>query len=201
MGNINIEANKTALIVIDMQKGFIEKGAFLEVEAARNMIPTLQKLISVCRENAIPIIYTRMSHQFIKSTVYPELWPDHFKKDGSPILVPGSREFELVDELEVTDEDLIVDKDRYSAFFGTKLDIILKEKGIQNVIITGLASNVCCESTARDAFFLNYRVVFLDDCNATLNDEMHRGAVENIKLVFGYVLNSQELVEKIQSKV
>ena len=197
MGEINIEANKTALIVVDMQKGFIEKGAFLELEAARNMIPTLQKLISVCRENAIPIVYTRMSHQFIKSTVYPELWPDHFNKDGSAILVPGSREFELVDELELTDEDLIVDKDRYSAFFGTKLDIILKEKGIQNVIITGLASNVCCESTARDAFFLNYRVIFLDDCNATLNDEMHRGAVENIKLVFGYVLNSQELIEKI----
>ena len=171
-----MKPSKTALIVVDMQKGFIEKGAFLELEAARNMIPTLLKLISVCQENDIPIVYTRMSHQFIKSTVYPELWPDHFKEDGSPILVPGSREFELVDEIEVTDEDLIVDKDRYSAFFGTKLDIVLKEKGIQNVIITGLASNVCCESTARDAFFLNYRVMFLDDCNATLNDEMHRGA-------------------------
>ena len=113
-------------------------------------------------------------------------------------MAPGSEEFELIDELNVKEEDIVLDKDRYSAFFGTPLDLILKDKGVKTIIITGLASNVCCESTAREAFFLNYRVLFVDDCNVTLNNEMHRWAVENIRLVFGYVLSSNELIQKIE---
>ena len=101
-------------------------------------------------------------------------------------------------KLKVEKGDILLDKDRYSAFFGTPLDLILKDRGVKTVMITGLASNVCCESTAREGFFLGYRVMFVDDLNVTLNDEMHRWAVENIRLVFGYVLSSDELIEKLQ---
>ncbi len=199
MKEIQIDPKKTALLVIDMQKGFVEEGAFLEVSAARRMLPDLQPLISACREKSIPIIFTRMSHQYIRSTIYPDLWPDHFKEDGTPILVPGAREFELIESLKVEKGDILLDKDRYSAFFGTPLDLILKEKAIDTVMITGLASNVCCESTAREGFFLNYRVIFVDDCNVTLNEEMHRWAVENIRMVFGYVLSSGQIIQKLQN--
>jgi nicotinamidase-related amidase len=199
MKEIHVTPIDTGLLVIDLQKGFVNKGAFCEVPAARDMLPRIQKLIEVCRKQSIPVIYTRMSHRFIGSTVYRDLWPNHFKEDGRPILEPGSEEFELIDELNVKEEDIVLDKDRYSAFFGTPLDLILKDKGVKTIIITGLASNVCCESTAREAFFLNYRVLFVDDCNVTLNDEMHRWAVENIRLVFGYVLSSNELIKKIQA--
>ncbi len=197
MKEIQINPKETALLVIDLQKGFVDEGAFCEVPAARKMLPRLKELIEACRRRSIPIIYTRMSHQFMRSTIYPELWPDHFKKDGTPILAPGSKEFELIDGLKVEKGDILLDKDRYSAFFGTPLDLILKEKGVKTIIITGLASNVCCESTAREGFFLSYRVIFVDDLNVTLNDEMHHWAVENIRLVFGYVLSSNQLLEKL----
>jgi nicotinamidase-related amidase len=141
-----------------------------------------------------------MSYDFIRSMVYPELSPNHFKEDGTPILARGSKEFELIDELKVEKGDMVLNKDRYSAFFGTPLDLILKDRGVKTVIITGLASNVCCESTAREAFFLSYRVIFVDDLNVILNVEMHRWAVENIRLVFGYVLSSDELIGKLQKK-
>jgi ureidoacrylate peracid hydrolase len=198
MKKIEVNPKDTAILVIDLQKGFVNEGAFCEVPAARKMLPRLQRLLDVCKKQSIPVIYTRMSHQFIRSTVYPDLWPNHFKPDGTPILVPGSKEFELIEELKVEEGDILLDKDRYSAFFGTPLDLILKEKGVKTLIVTGLASNVCCESTAREAFFLNYRVIFVDDLNVTLNDEMHRWAVENIRLVFGYVLSSDELIAKLQ---
>ena len=198
MKEIQVNPKGTALLVIDLQKGFVNEGAFCEVPAARKIIPRLQRLIDVCKKQSIPVIYTRMSHRFIRSTVYPDLWPNHFKPDGTPILAPGSKEFELIDELKVEEGDILLDKDRYSAFFGTPLDLILKEIRVETVIITGLASNVCCESTAREAFFLNYRVIFVDDLNVTLNDEMHRWAVENIRLVFGYVLSSDEVIEKLR---
>jgi len=198
MKEIQVNPKGTALLVIDLQKGFVNEGAFCEVPAARKIIPRLQRLIDVCKKQSIPVIYTRMSHRFIRSTVYPDLWPNHFKPDGTPILAPGSKEFELIDELKVEEGDILLDKDRYSAFFGTPLDLIFKEIGVKTVIITGLASNVCCESTAREAFFLNYRVIFVDDLNVTLNDEMHRWAVENIRLVFGYVLSSDEVIEKLR---
>jgi len=198
MKEIEVNPKDTAILVIDLQKGFVNEGAFCEVPAARKMLPRLQRLIDVCKKQSIPVIYTRMSHQFIRSTVYPDLWPSHFHADGSPILVPGSKEFELIEELKVEEGDILLDKDRYSAFFGTPLDLILKERGVKTLIVTGLASNVCCESTVREAFFLNYRVIFVDDLNVTLNDEMHRWAVENIRLVFGYVLSSDELIAKLQ---
>lgn len=198
MKEIEVNPKDTAILVIDLQKGFVNEGAFCEVPAARKMLPRLQRLIDVCKKQSIPVIYTRMSHRFIRSTVYPDLWPSHFNADGSPILVPGSKEFELIEELKVEEGDILLDKDRYSAFFGTPLDLILKERGVKTLIVTGLASNVCCESTVREAFFLNYRVIFVDDLNVTLNDEMHRWAVENIRLVFGYVLSSDELIAKLQ---
>jgi len=198
MKEIEVNPKGTAILVIDLQKGFVNEGAFCEVPAARKMLPRLQRLIDVCKKQSIPVIYTRMSHRFIRSTVYPDLWPSHFNADGSPILVPGSKEFELIEELKVEEGDILLDKDRYSAFFGTPLDLILKERGVKTLIVTGLASNVCCESTVREAFFLNYRVIFVDDLNVTLNDEMHRWAVENIRLVFGYVLSSDELIAKLQ---
>jgi len=198
MKKIEVDPKETALLVIDLQKGFVSEGAFCEVPAARKMLPRLQRLIDVCKRQSMPVIYTRMSHQYMRSTVYPDLWPDHFKPDGTPILVPGSKEFELIDELKIEGGDILLDKDRYSAFFGTPLDLILKERGVKTLIVTGLASNVCCESTVRDAFFLSYRVIFVDDLNVTLNDEMHRWAVENIRLVFGYVLSSDELIAELQ---
>ena len=198
MKEIMIEPKKTALIVIDIQNGFVAKGGFLELPAARKMLPVLQDLISACRERLIPIIYTRMSHQFMRSTTYPDLWPDHFREDGTPILAPGSGEFELIDELKVETGDIVLDKDRYSAFFGTKLDLILKDLDVDTLLVTGLASNVCCESTVRDAFSIGYRVIFIDDLNVTLNEEMHRSAVENIKLVFGYVMSSNDLLKRIK---
>ena len=98
------------------------------------------------------------------------------------------------------DEPVVI-KDRYSAFIGTDLDLILRSQGIKTLVLTGLAGNVCVESTARDGFMMGYRIVFTSDCTESRSPEVQRGALLNIGKFYGTVVSSQEVVEAWQEAV
>jgi nicotinamidase-related amidase len=195
--DIRIDPERTALLVIDMQNAFLHPEGILHMPTAEAMIPRLQSVVDDCREAKIRVVWVRLSHEFMGTTIYGELWPDHFDEAGTPKLRRGSFDFEIHRDLKVLPEELIVDKFKYTAFTGTNLETILRQYQCDTVIIVGLATNACCESTARDAFFRDFRVIMVSDANATLNDEMQKAALDNISMLFGYVLTSTELREAL----
>ena len=162
----NINPAKTAMIVVDMQNDFVATGAPMETPAARAMVPMLAESLKACRAAGIKVIYTAHVHRPDGSDL------GNFKELDTRIathkaLVEGTPGVEIYPALTPAPGEHLVKKNRYSAFFGTDLDTVLREWGIDTVIISGTTTENCCLSTARDALFRNYRVVFLSDATAT----------------------------------
>src|SRR5438270_7975882 len=161
-----IDPKKTAMIVVDMQNDFVAAGATMETPAARAVVPKLAEALKLCREAGIKIIYTAHVHRRDGSDMglFDDLHPPIANRNA---LVDGTPGVEIYPELAPRAGEHVVKKHRYSGFFGTDLDIILREWGVDTVLISGTTTENCCHATARDAMFRNYRVVFLSDATAT----------------------------------
>jgi ureidoacrylate peracid hydrolase len=195
-----LEAAKTALLVIDMQNAFVAPGAPIEVAAARAVVPAINRLAGELRRRRVPVIWVLHQnaagggdwHGFFEAFVRPEN-----RARAAQALSPGSELQRLWGELEVDPGDLKVTKNRYSALItgASALNEVLQGLRIDTLLIAGTKTNVCCESTARDAMMLDYRVVLLSDCTAALSDEEHRATLENVIQQFGDVLTADELLQ------
>ena len=173
---------KTALLVIDMQEYF----KVLAEPILNNVI----SLINVCRAIGAKIFFTRHGHrnQEKDSGMLGKWWAD--------LIHYGSAEWELVEGLKVTTKETILDKNRYSAFFGTDLDKRLRVEGIEDLLICGVMTNCCCETTARDAFVRDYRVFFVADATTTANEELHLASLKNLAFGFAYIVNTKPICQK-----
>lgn len=163
-----IDPAKCALIVVDMENDFIAPGAPMETPAGRAMLPNLKRAINFCREAGARVIYTTHAHRRdgCDAGMFATLWPPIASKAG---LVDGTRGIEIYDEIAPKPGEIVVKKHRYSGFYGTDLDIILRGWGIDTVVISGVTTENCCHATARDALFRDYRVVFLSDATGTFD--------------------------------
>jgi biuret amidohydrolase len=161
-----IDPKKTAMIVVDMQNDFVASGAALETPAARAVVPKLADALKVCREAGIKVIYTAHAHRRDGSAMglFDDMHPPIANRAA---LIDGTPGVDIYAELAPASGEHVIKKHRYSGFFGTDLDIILREWGVDTVIISGTTTENCCLATARDAMFRNYRVVFLSDATAT----------------------------------
>ena len=178
-----IDPSTTALIVVDMENDFVAPGAPLEQPAGRAMLPQLQRALACCRENGIPVIYTTHAH---RAGGYDQGLLVHAPSIGrGEALVDGSPGVAIFPEVAPCDGEIVISKHRFSAFYGTDLEIILRGLGVNTVVITGVTTENCCHATARDAFFRDFQVVFLADATATSGypdlgygtmsaDEVHR---------------------------
>jgi nicotinamidase-related amidase len=161
-----IDPKKTAMIVVDMQNDFVASDAAMETPAARAVVPKLAAALKICREGGIKIIYTAHVHRRDGSDMglFDDMHPPIANRHA---LVDGTPGVEIYPELAPVVGEHVIKKHRYSGFFGTDLDIILREWEVDTVIISGTTTENCCQATARDAMFRNYRVVFLSDATAT----------------------------------
>jgi biuret amidohydrolase len=161
-----IDPKKSAMIVVDMQNDFVASGAAMETPAARQIVPKIAEALGICRDAGIKIIYTAHVHRSdgCDMGLFDDLHPPIANRDA---LVDGTPGVEVYPDLAPAPGEHVIKKHRYSGFFGTDLDIILREWGIDTVIISGTTTENCCHATARDAMFRNYRVVFLSDATAT----------------------------------
>src|SRR5882672_5012957 len=161
-----IDPNKTAMIVVDMQNDFVASGAAMETPAAREIVPKLAEALRICRDAGIKIIYTAHVHRRdgCDMGLFDDLHPPIATRNA---LVDGTPGVDIYPELAPAVGEHVIKKHRYSGFFGTDLDIILREWGVDTVIVSGTTTENCCHATARDAMFRNYRVVFLSDATAT----------------------------------
>jgi biuret amidohydrolase len=161
-----IDPKKTAMIVVDMQNDFVAPGGAMETPAARQIVPKLTEALRICREAGIRVVYTAHVHRRdgCDMGLFDDLHPPIANRDA---LVDGTLGVDIYPELAPKTGEHVIKKHRYSGFFGTDLDIILREWGVDTVIISGTTTENCCHATARDAMFRNYRVVFLSDATAT----------------------------------
>ncbi|MEP9410508.1 MAG: cysteine hydrolase [Candidatus Brocadia sp.] len=165
---------KYALLVADMLNDFVNKGASLEVPAARTIINNIKKEIKAARKGRIPIIYCCDAHKD-KDPEF-KLWPRH--------AVKGTKGAEVIKQLKPHKEDYIVAKTSYSCFYKTSLDKLLKRLRITHIIITGVVTNICVLYTASDAYMRGYRIIIPQNCVAALTESEHQFALQQMKQLF-----------------
>jgi nicotinamidase-related amidase len=163
-----IDPSRTAVIVVDMENDFVAEGAPMESAQARQAVPNMQKTLASARESGMKIIYTTHAHREdgCDAGRFADLYPPIAAKAG---LVDGTPGVEIYPDLAPEPGEIVVKKHRYSAFFGTDLDIILRGSGIETVVVIGTTTENCCHATARDAMFRDYFVVFLSDATGTFD--------------------------------
>ncbi|MEE2955122.1 MAG: cysteine hydrolase [Pseudomonadota bacterium] len=190
---------KTALVVVDMQLYFMGEGQPSECPEAREIVPNVNRLAKATRQAGGKVIWIQthsgpQSKEFW-SAYYERMTPENGKKrvDG---MNPGGSGFDLWPDLDVKEQDEIVPKTRYSAFIPSpsKLEAVLEIHNIDTVLITGVSTCTCCESTARDAMMLNYRTMMISDGCAAPNDDLHNNTLNQFYLQFGDVQSTDEVL-------
>jgi ureidoacrylate peracid hydrolase len=197
-----IDAARTALVVIDMQNHFVAEGFPAEVPISREIVPNINRLAKAMRAAGGLVVW-------IQTTATGGL--EHWGNYHSHMLTPerrqkrlasldeGAEGFKLYPALEALPIDPRVKKIKYSAFItgSSDIDAQLKGRSIDTLLIAGTATNVCCESSARDAMMLDYRVIMLSDANATWTDEEHASTLNSFLLFFGDVMTTAEATERL----
>jgi ureidoacrylate peracid hydrolase len=197
-----LEPARTALVVIDMQTAFCAPGAPAEVPQARAIVPAINTLARSLRKLGCPVIWvlhanTSRAGRSDWALFFNHVVGDEMRERTMAALAPGQQT--IWAELEVSPDDHTVIKNRYSALIAgsSQLERLLRSLDIDTVLIAGTKTNVCCESTARDAMMLDFKTVMLSDCCAALSDDEHRAALENIFQQFGDVSTADEALRKL----
>jgi len=201
-----LDPSRTALVVIDMQSTFCAPGGPAEVASARSIVEPLNKLTTQLRKLDVPIIWVLHANHQVGGKSDWELFFNHIvaddvKQKTIESLAPGRQA--IWADLTVEPKDHTVVKNRYSAFISgsSHLERLLRSMGINTVLVAGTKTNVCCESTARDAMMLDFKTVMVEDCCAALSDDEHRAALENIIQQFGDVMTGDEVLARLRSNV
>lgn len=155
---------KTALLVIDVQREYFDPSGPAYVPAGAGVLPRIQRLIAEFRTRELPVIFIRHQHRSDGSDI--GRMADFAAADEPDSFVEGTQRVELLEDLGVGDSDIVVVKRRYNSFHGTDLDSILRTLAVRSVVITGLMTSFCCETTAREAHGRDYEVLFVSDANA-----------------------------------
>lgn len=177
-----------AIVVIDMQYDFVGKEAVIPCKADESLIASNQKLLAYARESGVPVIYTQEIHRKSHVDFGREL------DRSEPIhCVEGTPGVEIIEELKPYPTDYVIQKRRYSAFFQTDLQVLLKGLGVKTIILTGAATDVCVRATATDAQQHDYYVVVPRECVAGTSAKQHEAALEHIDYVLGRIVSVDEL--------
>jgi len=190
----SLEPHRTALLVIDMQNAWLAPGAPFETPPARALIPRINRIAEALRLKQGRVIWIQHTAGSKGEQGYWPLYFENFISQGKraeaiAALTPGSPMHQLHPELIVEEADLVLPKYRFSAFLRTShnLEAMLAARGIDTLIVTGTATNVCVESTVRDAMMLDFRVFMPHDATAALDRDAHLAGVRNVMQSFADV--------------
>ena len=181
----------SALLVIDMQNFFLDPKSPTFTEGGLAILPNVKKVISAFRKRKRPVIYTAHIHKSMEMDggILGWWW------EG--MCMEGTKEAEIFKEIYPLPQEKIVKKHRYSAFYNTDLEIVLRCLGIKDLVISGIMTNLCCESTTRDAYFRDYKVFFLLDGTGTVNEDLHLSSLKNLAFGFAYVCLVKRILEML----
>ena len=191
--------------MIDMQNVFVDPRSPLAVASARGIVPAINRLARECRGAGCPVVWLRSTFARRGRSSWP-LYFDHFAPGADGVKLrehfyPGSEGHEFWHELDRRETDQVVDKDRFSAFVvgASDLEARLRGFGVHSIVITGTLTNVCSESTIRDAMMRDFECFLIEDANAAQTDAEHRASLENVARLFGDVMTTEEFIALLKS--
>jgi len=181
---------RMSVIVVDMINDFVTDT--LKCERASRIIPNIQHLLDFARKKRIPVIYVSDAHlRGVDDEL--ELWPPH--------AIVGTKGADIIKELKPVKDDYTLQKRRYSAFYETGLDPLLRELKVDTLVLVGLVTNVCIQHTAADAFFRGYRIIVPEDCVEAPTEEDQKIALKYLKTNYGSkITNVQELMKLMKKE-
>jgi nicotinamidase-related amidase len=208
-----IERGRSALLVVDMQHGFLDEGASLEVPKGREILQNVARCVEACRAVGMPVIFT----EFVYATSIPCLRGDpfgmeHLPRDGSqplgygypssncligPNPGTGTESSATVEALAPRDVELVIEAHTYDKFYGTHLDLALRSLGVDRLMITGVTTDVCVNSTLISASMRNYRVTAVTDGMATIHDHIHEACLQIWQNKFARIASTAQLLDEI----
>lgn len=198
-------ARRTAMVVVDMQKTFCEPGAPAEVPASRGIVSAINRLAAGLRAAGGTVVWCTHANVGVGKHSDWRNFFDHFVSDDVrqrtiESLSPGGSGQAIWHELDVRDGDLKLFKNRYSALVpgSSHLERVLRSLDIDTLLICGTKTNICCESTARDAMMMDFKVVMVADGTAALSDAEHQASLDNIIQQFGDVMTTEEILERLR---
>lgn len=191
-----LSASRSALVIVDVQNDYCHPQGALgstgcDVSGVKEMMPRLHGLLAAAREQELPILFIQTFHEEATDS---EAWVTRSSGRSAQVCRKDSWGAEFY-EISPRPGEIVVNKHRYSAFVNTRLDSILRTLKIDTLLITGVSTNVCVESTARDGFMLDYHVVLVEDACASYSREAHEMTLTNIQDYFGTVAGSGELMD------
>jgi len=194
----------SAVLIVDLQNDFCAEGGAMHAEGrdltlVQAMVPRLARFLDAARAARVPCVWIRNVYNSEPNWYLSEVWLEQAARRRRglyverPVCESGAWNGDFYGVKPGSDE-VIVTKHRYGAFEGSDLDLVLRSRGIRSVIMTGVATNVCVETTAREAFLRDYYVVFTSDCTATYSQAEHEATVVNIDQFFGQVVSSNDVI-------
>jgi len=201
-------AGRTALVVVDMQRAFLEPGEAMEVPPAREVVPRIQELLMVFRARRLPVVFTEFLYTETAPLLVGELHPEHrratpgtprgFGRQSSSCLA-GEANVATVAELAPRPDELVVQKSSYDAFHGTVLDGALRARGITHLVITGTLTDICVLATVVGGFNREYRMTVVEDGVATLWPQIQRATLDIIARAYARVRPAKTVVDEISN--
>jgi len=189
--SFEFDPKSSALLVIDMQRYFAHTSGRSFLPATGAIVPRLRAILDGFRTSGLPIIFTRHGHKGEPDLgVMGKFWNDFIRF--------GESDWEIIDELAPRQGEVVIDKNRYDAFFKTPLDSVLEEAGARQVVVTGVMTHLCCEATARSAFVRDYEVYMIADATASSREELHVGTLRALANGFGTVLTSSDVLDRLR---
>jgi nicotinamidase-related amidase len=182
-----VNPKRAALLVIEMQNVFRTDLNMISDKQLQN----IHAIVEASEAAGVNVIYVQHNDSSEISKSMVDWW------NGDKI-EHGSEGWKIIDSFN-TSGKTIIDKNQYSAFFKTGLDDLLRKNGIEDVIIVGVMTNCCCETTAREAFMYGYRVFFINDATSTINEDLHLAALKNLSFGFACVQNTQEIISDLNA--
>jgi ureidoacrylate peracid hydrolase len=213
---VSLDLDRTALLVVDMQNAFASRGGMLDlagidVRPAQDVIANAALVCEAARRAGIPVVYLTIGYPPDLATAGGPDSPNPQKELAlrlmrerpelrGTLLTFGTWDFQIVDELAPQAGDTVIVKSRYSGFHATDLDSVLRSRGIRNLLMVGIASNVCVESTIRDAYFLEYWPVMVADATMPAGSaEIQRATIYNVQTFFGWVSTAEEVATALSA--
>lgn len=198
---LTLQGRKPTMIVVDMQNAFLhDQGSVaamgLDITYMKETVGPVTRLVDACHTASIPIIFTR----YVLRADYTDAGLREERRPGacaSGSLVAGSWDSDLDPRMDVQPSDYILDKTRYSSFYNTNLEVILRGLQVDTLIVCGVTTEICVESTIRDAYFRDFRILVPEDAVAATDIERHRGTLRTIEYGFGTVTATNALVEAL----
>jgi ureidoacrylate peracid hydrolase len=197
-----ITAKNTAVIVVDMQNIWLHPRGARYLPMSEDIVPRIQNLLRFCRSNRVPVIYlhTTKRKDLADVGIFADIKPQTHDANDEWSNFEGTPGAEFYEPVKPAEGDLVVKKFRYSGFYGTQLENLLRALSRDTIAISGVATNVCCDSTARDGAMRDFKVLFLSDCNASFTQEEQEAALNNFDKHFGVVMDSKTLMAKMSDQ-